>query len=178
MLLSFGGASTQPTVDVLEGAIANNARSNRTLSSEFMRVPPEISYRGVNKTEALETLIAEKIDKLEQFYSEISSCHLSIEKVHDHPDSGSPYRVRIDITVPEDREVVVDKSPDKGKALPNQPLEALIRDAFEVANRQLKDMNQQQHNHSHTHIPGKKEIQLDKLEDDVAIDAPAADTTA
>ncbi|MEL7052197.1 MAG: HPF/RaiA family ribosome-associated protein [Cyanobacteria bacterium J06588_5] len=161
------------------GAIANNARTiDQKYTPNYMRVPPEISYRGINKTDALETLVAEKIAKLERFYSEISSCHLSIEKVHDHPNSGSPYRVRIDITVPEDREIVVDKSPDKGKDMPNQPLEAIIRDAFEVANRQLKEMNEQQHNHMHTQVPGKKEIQLDKLEAEVATDAPAADTTA
>ncbi len=142
----------------------------------YMRVPPEISYRGVDKTSALETLIDEKIGKLEQFYTQISSCHVAIEKVHDHPEHGSPYRVRLDITVPEDREVVVDKSPDQGKQ--NQPLEALIREAFDVANRQLKELNEQQHNHMKTHIPGKREIQLDQLEEEVAIKAPPADTTA
>ena len=138
-----------------------------------MRVPPEIAYRGINKTPALEALIAEKIDKLEKFYRQISSCHLVVEKVHDHPENGSPYRVRIDITVPEDREIVVDKSPDKGKQ--NQPLEALIREAFDVANRQLKEMNEQQHNHMKTHVPGKREIQLDQLEEEVAIKAPPAE---
>lgn len=139
-----------------------------------MRVPPEISYRGVNKTDALETLIAEKISKLEQFYSEISSCHLSVEKVHDHPESGSPYRVRIDITVPEDREIVVDKSPDQGVQYPS--LEAVIRDAFDAANRQLKEMNEQQHNHMKTNVP-TKELDLDALEKEVAIEAPTADTS-
>ncbi len=141
-----------------------------------MRVPPEISYRGVEKTEALENLVAEKIARLEKFYSEISSCHLSVEKVHDHPESGSPYRVRIDITVPEDREVVVDKSPDQG--VQYQPLESIIRDAFDIADRQLKELNEQQHNHMKTHIPGKKEILLDELEEEVAIKAPPADVTA
>ncbi|MGD1865066.1 MAG: HPF/RaiA family ribosome-associated protein [Phormidesmis sp.] len=141
-----------------------------------MRVPPEIAYRGVNKTPALETLIAERIEKLEQFYTQISSCHLAIEKVHDHPNSGSPYRVRIDITVPEDREIVVDKSPDQG--IQYASLEAVIRDAFEAANRQLKSMNEQQHNHKHTHVPGKREILLDELEAEVAIKAPPADVTA
>ncbi|MGC1306119.1 MAG: HPF/RaiA family ribosome-associated protein [Phormidesmis sp.] len=141
-----------------------------------MRVPPEISYRGVNKTNALETLIAEKIGKLEQFYTQISSCHVSVEKVHDHPDSGSPYRVRLDITVPEDREVVVDKSPDTGTQY--APLETVIRDAFEIANRQLKELNEQQHNHKKTHVPGQREVMLDELEEDVRIKAPPADATA
>ena len=142
----------------------------------YMRVPPEISYRGVNKTAALETLIAEKIEKLERFYSQISSCHIAIEKAHDHPEHGSPYRVRLDITVPEDREIVIDKSPDKGKQ--NQPLTALIRDAFDAAIRQLKELNEQQHNHKKTHIPGQREVQLDQLEADAAIQAPPADATA
>lgn len=141
-----------------------------------MRVPPEISYRGVNKTEALETLVAEKIARLEKFYREISSCHLSIEKVHDHPESGSPYRVRLDITVPEDREIVVDKSPDQG--VQYKPLEAIIRDAFDIADRQLKELNEQQHDHMKTHIPGQREVILDELEEEVAIKAPPADTTA
>ena len=141
-----------------------------------MRIPPEIAYRGVNKTPALEKMIAEKIEKLEQYYTQISSCHLALEKVHDHPESGSPYRVRIDITVPEDREIVVDKSPDKGTQYTS--LEAVIRDAFDAANRQLKDMNDQQHNHKHTHVPGQREVMLDQLEADVAIQAPAADVTA
>ncbi|MEM8505383.1 MAG: HPF/RaiA family ribosome-associated protein [Cyanobacteria bacterium P01_D01_bin.1] len=141
-----------------------------------MRVPPEISYRGVNKTEALENLVSEKIARLEKFYREISSCHLSIEKVHDHPESGSPYRVRLDITVPEDREVVVDKSPDTGKQY--EPLDAIIRDAFDIADRQLKELNEQQHDHKKTHIPGQREILLEDLEEEVAIKAPAADVTA
>ena len=141
-----------------------------------MRVTPEISYRGVNKTEALETLVAEKIARLEKFYSEISSCHLAIEKVHDHPESGSPYRVRLDITVPGVREIVVDKSPDKGDQY--QPLEAIIRDTFDIADRQLKELNQQQHNHMKTHIPGQREVMLDQLEEEVAIKAPPADATA
>lgn len=137
-----------------------------------MRVSPEISYRGVQKTDALESLIAEKIDKMATFYTEISSCHIAIEKAHDHPESGSPYRVRLDITVPEDREIVVDKSPDKGVQYP--PLEAVIREAFDIANRQLNELNEQQHNHMKTHVPGKREVVLDELPNP-EIEVPAAD---
>ena len=139
-----------------------------------MRISPEISYRGVNKTDALENLIAEKITKLEQVYDQISSCRISLERPHDHPESGSPYRVRLDITVPESREVVVDKSPDDGTQYP--PLEAVIRDAFEAATRQLKALNQQQHNHMKTHVPGKREIVLDDLGPG-EIPTPPADVT-
>ena len=96
-------------------------------------MPPESAYRGVNKTPALESLIAAKIEKLELFYTQISSCHLAIEKVQDHPGIGFSYCMRIDIMVPEDREIVVDKSPAKGVQYPS--LAAVIRDAFDAANR-------------------------------------------
>lgn len=139
-----------------------------------MRITPEISYRGVDKTDALDSLIHEKIDRLEKFYHQISSCRVAIEKIHDHPDGGSPYKVRIDITVPESREIVVNEKPKEG--VQYAPLEAVIRDAFETANRQLKEMNEQQHNHMKTHVPGKREIVLEDLLDEPNV--PAADTTS
>ena len=140
-----------------------------------MRIAPTVSYRGVDKTDALETLIAEKVEKLEQAYDQISSCRIAIEKVKDHPSGGSPYRVRLDITVPESREIVVDKSPNEGKQYP--PLEAVIRDAFDVAFRQLREMNEQQHGHMKTHEPGKREIILDDLPAG-EVPAPPADVSA
>ncbi|MBD0314135.1 MAG: ribosome-associated translation inhibitor RaiA, partial [Microcoleus sp. T3-bin5] len=76
-----------------------------------MKVPPEITYRNVDKTNALDTLVEEKIAKLEQFCNYISSCHIAIEKIHDRPRSGSPYRVRIDLTVPPGHELVAESNP-------------------------------------------------------------------
>ena len=140
-----------------------------------MRITPEISYRGISKNDALESLINEKIEKLEKFYHQISSCRVAIEKVHDHPDHGSPFRVRLDITVPESREVVVDKSPEDGGQ--HASLEAVIREAFDVANRQLKALNEQQHNHMKTHVPGQREVILDDLPAG-EVPAPPADASA
>ncbi|NEQ32387.1 MAG: HPF/RaiA family ribosome-associated protein [Leptolyngbya sp. SIO4C5] len=103
-----------------------------------MQVPLETVYRGVEKTDALETLIQEKVDKLEMVCDHIIGCHVAVEQVHEHPEAGSPYRVRINLTVPPGHELAVDKSPDKGTQY--QPPEALIRDAFEAAQRQLTEL--------------------------------------
>lgn len=140
-----------------------------------MKVTPEITYRGVDKTSALEALIADRIEKLEQFYDRINSCSVSVEKVHDHPSSGSPYRVRIDITAPENREIAVDESPDEGTQYP--PIEAVIRNAFEAAFRQLKDLNEQQKEPVDRHAVGIREVVMptDPLEE---LDVPAADALA
>ncbi len=107
-----------------------------------MKIPPEITYRNVEKTNAIDVLINEKIGKLEQVCNYLNSCHIVIEKVHDRPRSGSPYRVRIDMTVPPGHELVAESNPPDVNLYP--PLEAVIRDAFQAATRQLRDLAEQQ----------------------------------
>ena len=95
-----------------------------------MKVPPEITYRGIDKTEAIEALIHEKIAKLERVCNHISSCHIAVEKEQDRPRDRSPYRVRLDITVPPEHELAAEST--------------MIRDAFDKAWRQLRDLSKQQ----------------------------------
>lgn len=112
-------------------------------------LPVDISYRFVEKTDALEQLIYEKIGKLEEVCDHIMGCHVAVEKNHDNPSSGSPYRVRIDLTVPPSHELAVSKSPDRG--VQYQSLESVIRDTFEAARRQLVELVQRQRNEVKTH---------------------------
>ena len=107
-----------------------------------MQIPPEITYRNIDKTDNIDSLVREKIAKLEQFCDYITSCRVVLEKAHDHPSSGSPYKVSIDITIPHGREIAVNQNPDEGKQYP--PLEAVIRDAFEAARRQLVSITTEQ----------------------------------
>jgi cold shock CspA family protein/ribosome-associated translation inhibitor RaiA len=107
-----------------------------------MKIPPEITYRGVDKTEAIDNLIQQKIAKLERICDYINSCRIAVEKVHDRPRSGSPYRVRIDMTVPPSHELVVDNDPEIDSHY--EPLETTIRKAFEIAERHLKKLSRQQ----------------------------------
>lgn len=114
-----------------------------------MQVPLETTYRGVEKTDAIEALVQEKVAKLEEACDHISSCRVAIEKPHDHPRSGSPYRVRIDLKVPPGHEVVADSNP--GEGIQYTELETVIRDAFDAALRQLKELNERQHQKVKTH---------------------------
>ena len=107
-----------------------------------MNVQPEITYRSVEKTDALDELVNSKIAKLERFCDHISSCRVAIEKAHDHPSSGSPYRVRLDITVPPSHELAVDRSPDSGTQY--EPVDAVIRHAFDAMERQLNELIERQ----------------------------------
>lgn len=117
----------------------------------FMKVPLEVTYRGVEKSEAIDNLIHEKVAKLERVCNYINSCHVAVEKDHDRPSSGSPYRVRIDITLPPSHELFAESNPaDQNQYV---ELDTLVRDAFSKAERQLKDQKQLQRDHdiSKTH---------------------------
>jgi cold shock CspA family protein/ribosome-associated translation inhibitor RaiA len=107
-----------------------------------MQVPPEITYRDVDKTAAIDNLINEKLAKLERVCSYINSCHIAVEKINDRPRSGSPYRVRIDLTVPPGHELVADSNPSEQNQYVE--LDTVIRDAFNRAERQLKDLTGKQ----------------------------------
>lgn len=110
-----------------------------------MKVPPEITYRDVEKSEAIDALVQEKIAKLERVCDYVSSCHIAIEKINDRPRSGSPYRVRIDLTVPPGHELVADSNPSGDTQYVE--LDTVIRNAFSMAERQLKELKHRQQDH-------------------------------
>ncbi len=126
-----------------------------------MQIPPEITYRNLEKTDAIDALIREKIAKLEQFCDYINSCRVVVEKAHKHPDSGSPYKVSIDITIPHGREIAVSQNPDRGKQYP--PLEAVIRDAFEAARRQVVALSTEQKGVRKVHLEQEISAVITKL---------------
>ena len=126
-----------------------------------MKIPPEITYRNLEKTEAIENLVREKIAKLEQFCDYMNSCHVVVEKAHENPSSGSPYRVSIDITIPHNREIAVVENPDTGKQYP--PLEAVIRDAFEAARRQIVSLSTEQQGERKSHPEQRMDAVVTKL---------------
>jgi ribosome-associated translation inhibitor RaiA len=96
-----------------------------------MDVPPEIAFRNVEPTEALHALIAEGIDSLEKVHPRLTSCRVMVEE----GTRGIPH-VRLDIGIP-GSELVIDRE-QQGDAAKRE-LPQLVRDAFDVARRQLRE---------------------------------------
>ncbi|PSN17539.1 DNA-binding protein [filamentous cyanobacterium CCP5] len=114
-----------------------------------MQVPLDIMYRDVEKTDALETLIRSKVDKLEEVCDHIIGCHVAVGKAHENPDHGSPYLVRVDVTVPPGHEITTTKNP--AESVQYVPLETVIRDAFEATRRQLVELVDRQQDQVKSH---------------------------
>src|SRR5512132_2750740 len=97
----------------------------------------EISYRDVLKTEELDDLIRTKADKLRKFCEDIVSCRVAVERRQSRQKLGNPHRVRIEVTLPPNKNLVVTKDP--GEAEPHEPLAAMVRDAVKAMERQVKE---------------------------------------
>lgn len=114
-----------------------------------MNLPLELSFRDGTKSEDMEALVREKVANLERFNDHISSCRVAVEQPQEHVQSGSGYRVRIDLTVPPGHEVVARREPGQGSV--QDDLGAVIRETFSEAERQLKRLNEQQRGDEKTH---------------------------
>ncbi|MFO8027098.1 MAG: HPF/RaiA family ribosome-associated protein [Opitutales bacterium] len=121
-----------------------------------MQEPLEISFNDVEKTPRLESLVHEKAERLEKFSDELISCHVDVAQPHAHPDSGSGYRVRIDLRVPPKDQLVAHEHSSHGNI--HDTVETVVRRAFDAIERQLKEhterLREGQREHSEEDVPG------------------------
>jgi ribosomal subunit interface protein len=96
-----------------------------------MKTPLQITFRDIERSDAIETHIREKAEKLEGFFEPIMSCRVVVEMPHQHKHQGKFFNVRIDIGVP-GSEIVVNR--DR-----HEDVYVALRDAFDAAKRQLED---------------------------------------
>ena len=119
-----------------------------------MQLTPTITFREVKRTAALETEIITRLRKLETYCHRIMGCRVLIELVQRHHEAGNRYHVRIDLTVPGEEIVVAHEAglhasaQDVGAEKITRMAESdpehkharvAIREAFDIARRQLQD---------------------------------------
>lgn len=124
-----------------------------------MQLTPTITFRGVERTTALETEILTRLRRLETYYRGITGCRVLVELVQRHHEAGNRYHVRIDFTVPGDEIVVAheaglhataqDVDAEKlTKVTESDPerkhARVAIREAFDIARRRLQDYARRQ----------------------------------
>lgn len=102
-----------------------------------MQIPLQITFHGIDHSDAVETRVREKVGKLEQFFDRITGCKVAIESHHKNTSNlhhkGDAYHVRIDLTVP-GSELVVKRDSDE-----HEDVYAALKGAFQALERQLKE---------------------------------------
>jgi cold shock CspA family protein/ribosome-associated translation inhibitor RaiA len=107
-----------------------------------MQIPLELTFRGVEKTEAIERYIRERAQKLDQLCDHIVSCRVTVERPQQHQRAGSPFRVRLDVRVPPGHELVVRRESTEGDI--HDSLRQVLREAFDAMRRQLRGLTERQ----------------------------------
>lgn len=110
-----------------------------------MKLPVQIVLRDIPHSDAIESDIRARVDKLDQFYPEIMCCRVVVELPGKHKHQGKEFNVRIDITVP-GSEIVVNRERD-------EDLYVALRDAFDAARRRLEDYARKQRGDVKVHEP-------------------------
>jgi ribosomal subunit interface protein len=112
-----------------------------------MQIPLQVTLKDMPQSEAVESRIREKSEKLSRFYDRIMSCRVVVETPQRHQHQGKLYSVRIDLTVP-GAELVANRAQD-------EDVYVAIRDAFIAITRQLEDFARRQRGQVKTHAaPG------------------------
>ena len=114
-----------------------------------MQKPLEITFRDVERNDNLLDLIEDEVNKLEKIHDNLIGGHLAVEKPHKHPNSGSPYRVRLAIEAPGSPEIVVIHKPREGKM--HEDLPVVIRNVFDTTRRRLKKLLDKQRGDTKVH---------------------------
>jgi len=124
-----------------------------------MKSELQITYRNMKPSAEVEKWIRAEVDKLDSLYSRVMGCRVAVELPHRHHRKGSPYHIRIDLSVPHG-EIVVKREPSlnararhlgEGKTkkqsevkVPHKELRQTIDDAFKAAGRRLQDYARRQ----------------------------------
>jgi ribosome-associated translation inhibitor RaiA len=108
-----------------------------------MQTPVQIAFHGIDKSDAVEGRIHEKVAKLEQYFDRITSCRVTVERHHrSHSNlngTDQPFHVSIFLAVPGE-ELVVKRDPKDRTSLKNhEDIQIALRDAFAAMERQLKE---------------------------------------
>jgi ribosomal subunit interface protein len=96
-----------------------------------MRLPLQITYRNIERSDALDARIRDKAAKLEEFHPRITSCRVVVEQCDRHRHQGKQFTVKLDIRVPR-HEIAVNRDH-------HEDVYVALRDAFNAAGRKLEE---------------------------------------
>jgi len=105
-------------------------------STKNMQIPVEITYRDIEKSDAVEARVRDWVEKLERVYDRITRCEVTISQPHHRHRKGNAFSINVRLTVP-GGEIV--SSHDPGPDGAHEDVYVALRDAFLACRRQLEE---------------------------------------
>ena len=103
-----------------------------------MNTPLEITFKGLDKSAAIEAKITEKAAKLEKVFNRMTHCRVVVAAPNKHAHKGKSYEIKIDIGIPDHAPLILSHESAVGDA--QEDLQIALRDAFDAAKRRLEDI--------------------------------------
>ncbi|HWA60854.1 MAG TPA: HPF/RaiA family ribosome-associated protein [Caulobacteraceae bacterium] len=108
-----------------------------------MIIPLQIDFEGgLTASDAVRQRIESEVAKLEKFQDKIIGCRVAMIGRSGRRRHGDLFGVRLQISVPGRRDIVIDRNPPEDHA--HEDPYVAIRDAFRAARRQLQDHRRRQ----------------------------------
>ena len=107
-----------------------------------MQITPEVTFRQMAPSSAVEARIQEHLTRLDRFHNRIMSCRVVVEAPHRQHRKGNLYNVSVDITLPGSKEILANR--EKRLSHAHQDIYVALRDAFNATRRQLQDTGRKQ----------------------------------
>ena len=126
----------------------------------------QIVFHSIDQTDALTEAVAKRIDKLERYCDQIINGRVVLDSPHNHHHKGKVYSVSIEIHTPQ---IEVRVNQDQHDKQAHEDLYVAIRDAFNVAERQLRSVDKK-HRATPVH-----ELSVGELAGETVVDSDAVD---
>jgi len=101
-----------------------------------MQVAPEVIFKDVDRTPWVEGYVAERLQHLERFSPDITSCHVTLAREQSSRRTGNRYSVMVEVRVPRQHDLAVRKQKEIRDM--DTQLPAVINEAFGAIEKQLK----------------------------------------
>ena len=101
-----------------------------------MQIPIQVTFKGVEHSDAVEHNVRERAQKLERFGQDITSCRVVVERATHRHHKGDVWHVRVNLTLP-GRELAASRDPERHGG--HESVQVAVRDAFDALRRQLED---------------------------------------
>jgi ribosome-associated translation inhibitor RaiA len=95
----------------------------------------EVHFHGIEKSDAVEQRVREKVAKLLSHFERITSCRVAVQATQRSPQKPKVYRIKIEVGMPRRAPIVVCHERIGSHA--REELGLALRDAFEAALRKV-----------------------------------------
>jgi len=100
-----------------------------------MNAPVEVHFHGIQKSDAIEQRVRDKVAKLEKLSGRLTSCRVVLEATQRNALKPKVYLIKIEIAIPRRRPFVVRHERIGSHA--SEELSLALREAFEAASRKM-----------------------------------------